>query len=232
MKCGNSDTRNEEYFQNYSDEEFFKLMLPKEDPIILDVGAHKGESHKFFKSIFPAAKVVCLEPDPDSFEALVKNIPAGEMAINAALSDKRGSTNFYRYEVSHLNSLIPINASSNDSIGFAKKAAAEKVLVQCLTLSDLLSSIDLGEKQVDLLKMDVQGSEVDIISSSPAALKKINNITLEINLFDFYQVRNSFFALEKHLRDFELYAITKLSQNPKNFRTDWAEVFYKRKEQV
>lgn len=59
-------------------------------------------------------------------------------------------------------------------------------------------------------------------------LNQVQNITLELNLFDFYSRKNSFLEIESLLPEFELYSITKLSQNPINYRTDWAEVFYKR----
>jgi hypothetical protein len=49
-----------------------------------------------------------------------------------------------------------------------------------------------------------------------------------LNFFDFYSRKNTFLEIEQLLSGFELYAITKVSQNPKNFRTDWAEVFYRK----
>jgi hypothetical protein len=91
----------------------------------------------------------------------------------------------------------------------------------------LVDKLGLDDVEIDLLKIDVQGAELDIFSSGHNTLKKINNITLELNLFDFYEKKNNFLSLESLLHGFELYAITKLSQNPKNFRTDWVEVFYK-----
>ena len=71
-------------------------------------------------------------------------------------------------------------------------------------------------------------AEAEILAGAKQSLGRINNITLELNLFDFYSRQNSFLEVESLLPGFELYAITKLSQNPKNFRTDWVEAFYTR----
>ena len=59
--------------------------------------------------------------------------------------------------------------------------------------------------------------------------KLVNNerpITLEINLFDFYDKKSSFLEIETLLPNFELFSIIRTSQNPKNFRTDWCEAIY------
>jgi len=136
---------------------------------------------------------------------------------------------FYQYDKAHLNSLHAINKNSVDSICYAEKTTANEAPVSCLTLNAMLEEMKLSDKKIDLLKIDAQGAEAEILSGAGSSLDKINNITLELNLFDFYSKRSSFLEIEKLLPGFELYAITKLSQNPKNFRTDWAEVFYTRK---
>ena len=96
-------------------------------------------------------------------------------------------------------------------------------------MNTLVSELGITSKRINLLKIDAQGGELDILSGAKTALKKVDNITVELSLYDFYTKRNTFLEIEQMLPDFELYAITKLSQNPKNFRTDWAEVFYTRK---
>lgn len=60
-------------------------------------------------------------------------------------------------------------------------------------------------------------------------MKITKNITLELSFFDFYDQSNSFYEVEKLLNPFgfKLFSILRLSQNPKNFRTDWAEVVYR-----
>jgi len=229
MKCGESDGRNDEYSDNYSAEKFFELMIPKKTPVIIDIGAHKGESVMFFSSIFPNAEIYSAEPDPVSYAELVKYLPDASKAINAAVAAEDGTASFFQYDKSHLNSLHAINKDSKDSLGYAEKTTAIEVKVRCVTLDTLTDELGIADKRIDLLKIDAQGGELEILCGAKNSLEKVDNITLELNLFDFYNKRNTFFEIEQLLPDFELYAITKLSQNPKNFRTDWAEVFYRRK---
>jgi FkbM family methyltransferase len=228
MKCGESDGRNDEYSDNYSSEKFFELMIPKESPIIIDIGAHKGESVMFFSSIFPKAEIYSAEPDPESYAALIEYLPDASKAINAAISAENGSATFFQYDKSHLNSLHAINKNSKDSLGYAESTTATEVEVRCITLDTMVKELGIASKRIDLLKIDAQGGEYDILCGAKSMLDNVDNITLELNLFDFYSKRNTFLEIEQMLPGFELYAITKLSQNPKNFRTDWAEVFYTR----
>jgi len=229
MKCGESDGRNDEYSKNFTAEKFFKLLIPEKMPLIIDIGAHKGESVIFFKSIFPEANIYSAEPDPDSYAELIKLLSDSSKAVNAAIGAKKGEVTFFQYDKSHLNSLYPINKSSKDSLGYAEKSTAVEVKVRCITLEDMVTELGIGSEKINLLKIDAQGGEYDILCGAQSILKNVENITLELNFFDFYNKRNTFLEIEKLLPDFELYSITKLSQNPKNFRTDWAEVFYTRK---
>lgn len=227
MICGETHLRNEIYNKNFSEANFYRKLIEVESPIIIDIGAHTGESVEFFSEIFPSANFYSVEPDPESYKKLINNVSSNVTTLNAAVGSSNKTLSFYQYEKSHLNSLYPINKSSKDSLGYAETCVEKKIEVFCVTLDNLVDKFGLSDKEIDLLKIDVQGAELDIFSSGQNALKKINNITLELNLFDFYEKKNNFLSLESLLHGFELYAITKLSQNPKNFRTDWVEVFYK-----
>ena len=229
MKCGESDTRNETYQENFSEEKFYKLLLSNDEPLIIDIGAHKGESVEFFNSIFPKAVIYSVEPDPISYAALIEYLPDKSRVINAAIASIDGTKIFFQYDKSHLNSLHAINKESKDSLGYAEKTSAKEIYVRCITLNTLVRELGITSKRINLLKIDAQGGELDILSGANTALKKVDNITVELSLYDFYTKRNTFLEIEQMLPDFELYAITKLSQNPKNYRTDWAEVFYTRK---
>ena len=228
MKCGESDGRNDIYLENFSEEKFFQMLIPETNPLIIDIGAHFGESVEFFHSIFPRAEVFSVEPDPESYAKLLELVPDSTKAINAAIGAEAGTKTFYQYDKSHLNSLYAINKSSEDSLGYAESCEEKNVEVRCLSLDDLIIELCIVDRKINLLKIDAQGGEFDILTGGQKALQNVENITLELNFFDFYSKKNTFLEIEQLLPCFELYSITKVSQNPKNFRTDWAEVFYRK----
>lgn len=47
--CGQSDKRNQEYLENYTPEKYFTSLVQHNSPIILDIGAHQGESIRFLR---------------------------------------------------------------------------------------------------------------------------------------------------------------------------------------
>lgn len=230
MKCGETDKRNEEYLRKYGEKEFFRSLIKSEKPIVFDVGAHKGESVQFFSDIFENATIYSFEPDPDNFRHLAdfcQDLPCTSHLFNLALGARSGDVQFFRQDISHLNSIYPINRDSNDSLGYAEGAYNQSVMVKMTTLNDMLTQTKID--RCDLLKIDVEAAEVDVLEGAVGDfLKIVKNITLELNFFDFYGRSNSFYEVEKLLNPFgfKLFSLLKLSQNPKNGRTDKAEVVY------
>jgi FkbM family methyltransferase len=240
-RCGSSDRRNVEYDEAFSPLKFFQSLLPTVAPIILDVGGHRGESVCFFREIFPECKIYSFEPDPDNFEELEKccvNLnnfswgTGGAFAINQAVSDKSGVASFFKQDISHLGGLLPINKGSVDSLGYAENALNQQIFVQVVTLDEFIVEKDL--QRIDLLKIDAQGSEVAVLKGAKKLLKKIYCCTVEVSFYDFYENSSTLLLVEQAMQDagLVLWDISKLSKNPKNFRTDWAELVYVRRRQT
>lgn len=229
MKCGESDSRNIEYEKIFSENNYFRMLLGRMDPVIFDVGGHRGESLEFFKSIFPQSEIYSFEPDPQNFAALEALADTmGSKAYNLAISDKCGLVEYYSQELSHLGGLYPINCKSSDSLGYAKKAINRKIKVHATTLAEFMTTS--GILWIDLLKIDVQGAEEDVLKGGGDMLSVVKNISVECNLFDFYGTPKSLYGIESimHAHGFGLWDIYKVSKNPKNWRTDWAELIYRK----
>lgn len=224
MKIGESDERNKEYQSLFNEVEFFRKLIKTKEPIIFDVGAHRGESVKYFKEIWPNSKIYSFEPDPESFEILSQYKDLASMH-NLAMSNSSGMQVFYRQTISSLNSLSKVNKQSNDSIGYAKTALNDGVDVTVVTGFDFCEKNEINK--IDFLKIDTQGFEENVLLGFGEKLKNVGVITVEISFFDFYEKKSSFYEIEKLIKDsFELYDILKISKNPKNFRTDWVEAVY------
>jgi FkbM family methyltransferase len=230
--CGQSDKRNQEYLEKYTPEKYFTSLVRHKNPIILDIGAHQGESIRFFKEIFPNGIIYSFEPDPDNFKILEEccnsfdNFGGRSYCFNKAIADKQGTMRFYRQNISHLGGLLPINKMSKDSLGYASKAANEPIDVEVTTLDLFCSEMEVPN--VDIMKIDVQGYEVNVLMGAIHMLTKTSCCTVEVSLYDFYEKSSSLLQVEQLMHDagMKLWDISKLSKNPKNFRTDWVELVY------
>ena len=57
------------YIKKYKKKfDMFKIVVDKEAPVIVEVGAHYGEDTLRFLEIFPQALVYSFEPDPRNIE--------------------------------------------------------------------------------------------------------------------------------------------------------------------
>ena len=137
---------------------------------VLDIGAFKGEWTKTFKKYFPESNVLMIEANEDHEEDLKK---VGEYKI-ALLGEEDGK------EVDYYKAVGKIQ--TGNSIYLEQTTTEFKpVKKKTVRLPTLIGT----NKHYDLIKMDVQGSELDIIKG---ALPIINNTTLlllEVNLYQY-----------------------------------------------
>ncbi len=163
------------------------LFCPR---LILDLGANVGYASAYFLSCFPTARVVAVEPDPDSFELCCRNlVPYGDRAqvvLGAAWSKR--------------SRLVLVRGAGDDrewatqvreSDGGEDKATVEGW--------DIPSLLELsGGKEIDLLKVDIERSELEIFDArSSLWLPKVRNICIELHGTDCEEV------FLHALRDFE-----------------------------
>ena len=149
--------------------------VPSGCATIVDVGANIGLFALWAARELPAARIISLEPFPETFQLLEENVRANSLqarilCVQRALAGQTGERQMSAWgDDSPTRRLIlygPIRAD------------APTVSVACSTLADFLQEQRL--ETVDLLKMDAEGSEWEILFATPASvLRKIRHISLE-----------------------------------------------------
>lgn len=233
---GDFQKRNEEYCKKFTREKIIANAIQSDNPVLFDIGAHFGESVEYLRSIFPNSLIYSFEPDPVSFDVLKNKKYSNNPCFNMAVSRQTGKMAFYQNEISHTNSLLKINLNSKDSIRISEELSKKsssyydkinnEVEVEVITLDDFI--IDNDIESIDLLKIDVQGGEIQVLEGASIALGKAKAVILEAAFYDFYEKRTTFYDIENVLLPFgfSMFNILELSQNPMNGRTDWVEVLY------
>lgn len=139
--------------------------------VILDAGGHIGLSAAYFAVRYPEATIVVIEPDADNFDLLKVNTAhfPNVRAIRAAVWHESGQ--------------ISLRDPGLGSWGF-QVAAVDKPrpaadLVRAVTIQEIIEEFGLG--RIDLLKIDVEGSEKEIFAGSASWLPKVDAICIELH---------------------------------------------------
>jgi len=150
-----------------------KYFEPKS---ILDIGANVGQFYNEIKNIFPNSYYYLIEGS-ESCEVVLETLNV-DYSI-CLLSDSEKEVDFYIRKNEPRctgNSIYRENTSfyDDDQIIIEKK--------QTKTLSNLLNN-----QKFDLIKIDVQGSEIDIINGGLDIIKEAKGILMEVSLMEYNQ---------------------------------------------
>ncbi len=155
-----------------------RVLANKNAPVYLDVGANVGLMGLQIFSRHPTIKAHLFEPDPKVFQALSRNIAANSLnqfkLNNLAVSDR--SDTRLRFSQS-----LQASESGWGRLQNQNNSKDLSIEVNCQSLDDYLNLHSISE--VDLLKIDVEGAEMQVLKGALTSLKgkKIKNIICEIN---------------------------------------------------
>ena len=162
---------------------------------IVDAGANIGMFSVWAGRQLPQARILALEPFPETFARLQYNLRLNQLqrrvdAVQFALCAESGERAMPAASESQRRTLVPAD----------RKCADDRVVsVPSISLPELMDRYELN--QIDLLKMDIEGSEWEVLLSTPASVfRSIRRIQ-----FEYHEVHARFgytkAALFEHLRD-------------------------------
>lgn len=180
---------NLKYIFNYK---VFKTSLNKQNPTIIDCGSHIGISILYFKMNYPNAKIIGFEPNPQNFEILKKNIEVNKLKdvnlINAALFDRKG----YAYLYGGLEE-NPFTWGDTIFYNMWGKKNQKKTRIRIVKLSSYIN------QEIDLIKINIEGSEQKVIEEISNKLKFVKEIILEFHVAKSLQNKNKLETIIKIL---------------------------------
>lgn len=163
----------------YMDYMFIPDAIPKEGWKVIDAGAYLGAYTLWSADIVgPEGEVAALEPHPRSRALLQRTITLNGLrnvrVLPYALSIHDGRGKLYSPRYRALASLRKGHAE------YFCGEVIEEHDVECVSLRTLLDI--LGSREIDLLKLDIEGLEYDVLRSSTDVLSRIKRIAVEVHL--------------------------------------------------
>jgi len=158
------------------------FLLPKfsgkDAKIVIDGGACEGHYSLKIKQNNPSCKIIALEPNPLPYEILKKNVESNHLnniiVVNKALDKEAG-----RIPFEFVEQVSSIGGKNMQIIKrhWLKKSLIKKTQVETTTLGELFRDYNLDS--IDILKLDIQGMEMEVFKSSKNLLKRIHKIVIE-----------------------------------------------------
>jgi FkbM family methyltransferase len=152
-------------------------LISPQDRVVLDLGAHYGlVSTKIATSISASSRVIAVEAHPSNYAVLKRNLELNHLtnvrALNFAVAPYTGFTTISTSD----------GISTHYTLQKRSEMSALMSRVPCYRLSDVLEL--LGVDHVDLVKMDIEGLELEVVQSSfPALASRILKLDIEVHQF-------------------------------------------------
>lgn len=186
-------------FRGYggADLNFLVQLLPY-NPLIVEVGAYCGADTVRAKQVWPRSQVYALEPNPRAFSLLEKMVADQNLdqvkTYNLALHEYDGSVPLYLYQgpfggdqsSEYASSLLPL-----------PQIDCPRIEVPCQTLESFCQQNQI--EHIDILKLELEGSELQVLAASPNILKRVKIIYLQTFFYPYREKITNYFSLKDFL---------------------------------
>ena len=170
------------------EDDIIENFQPKSEGIVVDVGAHYGRYTLIAaKRIGPKGKVIAIEADPKNFDMLNKNIKLNKLEHIITLN-YAASSNKSKVKLS-----IPEKKSGHtiySSIISSRASTVKFIEVNANTLDNLLHENGISIEEVNWIKIDVEGAELEVLKGATSVLSKSKEIALLIEIHNIEDGKN------------------------------------------
>lgn len=173
FRTGTSDI--DAFCQIFVAREYRCLDELREASLIIDCGANVGYSSAYFLSQFPNTYVIAIEPDRGNFDLMLKNLAPYEgryKGICSAIWSKSAGLVF---------SEVPFGDGREWARTVREAKDGEAAAMVACDIGTLFK--DSGFERVTVLKIDIEGSEAEVFSSSgyKAWINRVDNLVVELH---------------------------------------------------
>lgn len=141
--------------------------------VIVDAGANIGLAAVYFANQFPAARILALEPESSNYALLCRNTAAYPQVvpIQAALWSSTATLDL-------VDALGQHSGFRTQTPGVADD---RPVIGQVAALDMLRLLADYQVAQIDLLKVDIECSEIEVFAGAAAWIDRVGVILIELH---------------------------------------------------
>lgn len=187
---------------------------------VIDIGANVGDFAKQCKLMFPNTKYLLIEGN-SACEPIIKKL--GHEYFIGLLSDEEKTVKFY---VDKTNPLSTGNSIYREN---TEHFSDHNIIVQELQTITLDSVV--GDRVFDLIKIDVQGSELEVLKGGVQTVQNAKGIILELSMIEYNAGGTLYEEMMEYMESIGYVAVEKLYEhfNPQGVLFQWDALFLNRK---
>lgn len=178
---------------NFEKEYELIKFIDKKNKVVIDVGGHKGESIINFLKHDRICQILSFEPIKSNYEIILKKINKNNVQIfNFGISNSNNKKKIYIPKIYNYR-FTGLSSDNLKNLEFRLKAYFKKIYKKFSITSDLVHFRKLDDLQIipDIIKIDVEGAELDVIKSgSETIIRHIPILIIEYNELNFDKIKN------------------------------------------
>jgi FkbM family methyltransferase len=171
--------RDDFLFMTNHENEIMEYFVPNDGDTVVDVGAHIGLYTLIAANrVGSSGKVIAIEPDPENFKILKKNVLLNQLsnveALECAVYSTKEKLKLFLPELEEGRTIF------NTVMQDRARTSNNFLEVEANSLDNILQSINIAE--VNWIKIDVEGAELEVLKGAANTLALNKNLTLVIEI--------------------------------------------------
>lgn len=177
------------------------------EKIILDIGGGNGDTAAMFAAAFPGTQIMIFEPvlkNREHMQPLLAN-SKDLLLIPKAAGSQASQKKIFIGKNRHTSSFFEMESDRNSKLFSDAIEITDEESVEVVRVDDIVRA----EKKVSIMKLDIQGFELEALKGASETLKRTDVVVLEVINHDHYKGAPRYNEIDSYLcsQGFELYDI-------------------------
>ena len=162
---------------------------------LIDIGASSGEFTETLSKVCPLREALLIEPIPKRCDQLKSRFAQRDFQIVCgAVGDKEASLQMEVLKFDYSSSILPVLRSDPNVTSQVNLDVSETITTRLRPLDNICADAGMTGP-VDLLKIDVQGSEHLVLEGARETLRRVRAIWMEVSFRPLYEGAARFEAI-------------------------------------
>ncbi|MBS0628577.1 MAG: FkbM family methyltransferase [Verrucomicrobia bacterium] len=160
-------------------------------PVIVEAGTYDGQDTVELSKLLPEAQIYTFEPVPELFNKSAKRLESFNniKIYNHALSDKTGKGTMYLSEQKGAAGIVSMSSSllaPKEHLIYSPDTLFKNTIeVSTTTIDNWAEENNIST--IDVLKLDIQGNELNVLMASPKILSTVKAVLIEVEFVEAYE---------------------------------------------